>query len=68
MMTIDRLEQKVEKLMEQVRSLSFPFKDEELQQEAENARDEIIELLESYIELATQDWESRSETETEEEE
>ena len=54
--------------MEQVRSLSFPFKDEELQQEAENARNEIIELLESYIELATQDWESRSETETKEEE
>ena len=68
MMTTDRLEQKIEKLSEQVRSLSFQFKDGELQQEAENARDEIIELLESYMELATQDWEDRPENETEEEE
>jgi hypothetical protein len=61
MITIDKLEQKIEKLMEQVRSLSFAFKNPDLQKDAEDARDEAVDLLESYCELATQDWEEQSE-------
>ena len=68
MITIDKLEQKIEKLTEQIRNLSFPFKDTELQKEAEDARDETIDLLESYLELATQDWEEQEGKESEREE
>lgn len=68
MTTIDKLEPNIEKLTERIRSLNFTFKDAELQQEAENARDEAIELLESYLELATQDWEQSGSAESSSEE
>jgi hypothetical protein len=59
MITIDKLEQKTEKLVEQVRNLNFPFTDTDLEKEAEDAREEIIAALENFLELATQDWEQR---------
>lgn len=59
MMTIDRVEQTIEKLTERIRSLSFDFVDDDLRSEAENVRDEAIEHLEAYLELVTQDWEGR---------
>ena len=61
-MTIDKLEPRVEKLTEQIRNLNFQFKDADLQQEAEKSKDEAIELLEGWLELATQDWENRPES------
>lgn len=65
-MTIDKLESQVEKLTERVRLLSYPFADAELQKEADDARDEIVDLLENYLELATQDWETRPNSDEEE--
>lgn len=64
MMTIDKLEERTEKIVEQVRSLSFQFANAELQKEAEDARDEAIDLLESFLELASQDWDERPQTST----
>lgn len=61
-MTIDKLEPRVEKLTEQIRNLNFQFKDADLQQEAEKSKDEAIELLEDWLDLATQDWENRPES------
>ena len=68
MTTIDTLEPKVEKLIERIRSLNFTFHDSELQQSADNSKEEIIELLEGWIELATEDWENRPQTEQADEE
>jgi hypothetical protein len=68
-MTIDKLEPIIEKLTERIRNLSFPFKDSTIEHEADEAKNEIIELLEQYLELAGQDWEQRNESgNTEEEE
>lgn len=58
-MTIDKLETKMEKLVEQVRSLNFSFHDSGLENDADNAKNEVIALLEGFQELAAQDWETR---------
>lgn len=65
MITLGKLEEKIEKLTERLRTLNFDFKNAELQKEAEDGRDEAIDLLENYLELATQDWENRSDKEEE---
>ena len=68
MMTIDRLETQIEKLVERIRNLHFEFSNPELQKEAEDSKEEIIDLLEGYGELATEDWENRPESEDDGEE
>ncbi len=64
-MNIDKLETVIDKLTEKVRVLSFSFHDPDLASEAESARDAAVEALETYLELAGEDWEKR---EAEEEE
>lgn len=65
-MTIDRLEAQIEKLTERIRNLNFDFKDPEIQKEAEDSKEEMIDLLENFGELASQDWENRPESERDE--
>ena len=61
MMTIDKLETSIEKLSDKVKQvLSFKFKDEALDTEAESLKDDIIAALEDYLDLAGEDWENSS--------
>jgi len=68
MMTIDKLEPILDKMTERLRNLSFSFYDADLGKEADDARDEAIAALESYLELAVQDWENRPDTDGEDDE
>jgi len=68
MITIDKLETKTNKLVESVKGLSFTFKDPSLDNEADNLKNEAVAAIEAYFELATEDWENRSQAETEKEE
>jgi hypothetical protein len=65
MITIDKLEPIIEKVNERLRGLNFVFHDKEIGKEAEDAKDEAIAALENYLELATQDWENRPDTDKE---
>ena len=66
MITIDKLETRVEKYVEKIRELNFVFKDSVMEQDADEAKNEAIAALESYLDLAQQDWDSRPQNETEE--
>lgn len=68
MMTIDKLEPTLEKMTERLRNLSFSFYDADLGKEADDARDEAIAAIESYLELAVQDWEDRPDADDKDEE
>ena len=59
MTDIDKLEEKIDKLVEQIRDIAFPFEDDKNAEDAEASRDEAISLLENYLDLANQDWEGR---------
>jgi hypothetical protein len=65
MITIDKLETQTEKLLEKIRSLTFQFQDSSLESEADTAKEEAIASLESFLELATQDWDERPQAESE---
>lgn len=54
-MDLNKLEQKVEKLTDQIKALNFEFKNIELGREAEDIIEDIADLLEGYLELATED-------------
>ena len=56
-MTIDKLETQIEKLIEKAKTLHFPFKNGELEKEADEDKEAIIASLESFLELASKDWE-----------
>jgi hypothetical protein len=49
MISIDKLETNTEKLIEKVKALSFQFKDPQLSQEAETAKEEAIASLEAFL-------------------
>jgi hypothetical protein len=63
MMTIDKLESKVERMIEQIRAIAFEFHDTGLETDADEAKNEAIAALENYQELAAQDWEERPQKE-----
>lgn len=67
MITIDKLEAQTEKLLEKIRSLSYTFQDSSLETEADAAKEEAIASLESFLELAQQDWDERPQEEATEE-
>lgn len=68
MTTIDKLEPRIEKMVEKVRELSFVFKNKDIENEAEESKNEAIAALENYLELASQDWDERPQSETDNDE
>ena len=58
MTTLTQLEPKIESLSEKIRNLNYKFKDDELEKEAEESKNDIIALLENYQDLATRDAEA----------
>jgi|WetSurMetagenome_2_1015567.scaffolds.fasta_scaffold1194899_2 hypothetical protein len=58
MITIDKLENNIEKLTEKIKGLTFPFNDPGLESDAEKLRDAAVEALEDFLELANTDWEN----------
>jgi hypothetical protein len=67
MTTIDKLEPRIEKMVEKVRELSFVFKNKDIENEAEESRNEAIASLENFLELAQQDWDEQPHNEEDEE-
>jgi hypothetical protein len=67
MITIDRLESQIEKLCEKIRALNFAFQDNDLAKEGEDALSEATAALENFLELASDDWENRPQTDESEE-
>ena len=59
-MTIDKLEPKIEKLIERVQAATrLPFQNHKLAREADSQIKRILfELLEGFLEHAEQDWET----------
>lgn len=62
------IENRIEKLTEKIRELDFKFEDAALQKEADEAKEEAISLLESYIDLKDTDLEQRKDDEKNEDE
>lgn len=54
-MDIDTFGDKVESVIERVKKLNYKFRDESLKADADKAKEEAVELLEQYLELATED-------------
>lgn len=68
MMTIDKLESVVEKLSEKIRNLSFDFLNDALESDANGAKESAIAALEDFLEMASEDWEQREESEDDDDE
>lgn len=66
MVTLDKLESKIEAITEKIKAISFAFADSTLAQEAEEAKEEALASLENFIDLATTDFEQRPESAEEE--
>ena len=63
MVSIDKLETKIEGLIEKISALNFDFRDANLEKESQEAKESVIQALEDYLELANQDYEQRSQGE-----
>jgi len=64
-MDIDKLGDKIDNLIEKIKTLKYNFKDDSLAQEAEETKEEIISLLESFLDLASSDAENQNEDDDE---
>jgi hypothetical protein len=67
MVTLEKLESKIENLTEKIKAISFAFSDATLSQEAEAAKEECLAALENYLDIASTDVESRPEADDSEE-
>ena len=68
MITIDKLESKIEKFIDKLKALDYPFIDDSISSEAERAKEDAIQALEAFLELAQTDVETSAETKPAEEE
>lgn len=67
MITIDRLETRIESISEKIRALDFNFVDPDLQREAQESLEEALASLENYLDLANTQQENMPETQDESE-
>lgn len=65
MTDIDKFSEKTENLIEKIKNLGYKFQDEQLEKDANDAKEEAVAALESYLEAVTQDFEGREENEEE---
>jgi hypothetical protein len=66
MADIDQIGNKVEGLIEKVKNLKYKFSDEQNESDANDAKEEAVAALESWLEIVTTDYEAQ-ETEEDEE-
>lgn len=58
MINIDKFADKIESIIEKIKNLKYEFSNEDLGQEASQLKEECVTNLESFLELATEDFEN----------